>query len=251
MYIWYNALNSLEWKMAVSYNIPNLISFSYKIYPFWLKVHFQVLFFQTVVEIGPYYIIFFELILLFRYSKLQWTVVRVVPRDCSRGRGAIWVGVITETMAKEIRTNRWTPHGDRDLHIMVSLNLSQSSVTCWLQSFELIWLTFNVHMCMSRLVCSSILKIYVKNCDVVLSMYVSYVSCWKYFYFFIFFAVPTTQIDCVLSQWSPWSPCTETCGSRAVKQRTRRIMRAPSGRGARCGVRLDRLNCELMPCPFE
>ncbi|XP_077292585.1 spondin-1-like [Arctopsyche grandis] len=63
--------------------------------------------------------------------------------------------------------------------------------------------------------------------------------------------VPATQIDCVLSQWSPWSPCTETCGSRAVKQRTRRILRAPSGRGARCGVRLDRLNCELMPCPFE
>ncbi|XP_059486805.1 spondin-1-like isoform X2 [Neocloeon triangulifer] len=55
--------------------------------------------------------------------------------------------------------------------------------------------------------------------------------------------------DCKLSQWSPWSPCSQSCGANAMEQRTRSVISPPWGDGLPCGPRLQRRPCALLPCP--
>lgn len=57
-------------------------------------------------------------------------------------------------------------------------------------------------------------------------------------------------IDCVMSRWSAWSPCSRSCGPHAVQQRTRSIVQSPNGRGAaRCLHRTEERPCALLACP--
>ncbi|XP_044749130.1 spondin-1-like [Coccinella septempunctata] len=52
-------------------------------------------------------------------------------------------------------------------------------------------------------------------------------------------------VDCVMSDWSQWSPCSFNCGDSAVQQRTRSIRIYPKNGGKPCGSRLDERNCPL------
>ncbi|XP_023721830.1 spondin-1 isoform X3 [Cryptotermes secundus] len=55
-------------------------------------------------------------------------------------------------------------------------------------------------------------------------------------------------VDCILSEWTSWSPCSLTCGMNAVRQRTRSELVSNSGGGLPCGSRLEVIPCELLPC---
>ncbi|XP_067012653.2 spondin-1 isoform X2 [Anabrus simplex] len=55
-------------------------------------------------------------------------------------------------------------------------------------------------------------------------------------------------VDCELSEWSPWSPCSMSCGNNAVKQRTRSIKVEPTAGGMPCGRRIEVTYCSLPRC---
>ncbi|XP_047736020.1 spondin-1 [Hyalella azteca] len=57
--------------------------------------------------------------------------------------------------------------------------------------------------------------------------------------------------DCVMGDWSAWSPCTQSCGPEALQQRARSIVSRPRGKGEACGARLERRYCSLPPCPHN
>ena len=46
-----------------------------------------------------------------------------------------------------------------------------------------------------------------------------------YFYYYLF-----TVVDCLLSEWGPWSECDAKCGT-GMMSRTRSILRAPENGG--------------------
>ncbi|XP_045480553.1 spondin-1-like isoform X2 [Harmonia axyridis] len=52
-------------------------------------------------------------------------------------------------------------------------------------------------------------------------------------------------VDCVMSNWSQWSPCSVNCGDSAIQQRTRSIRVYPRNNGKPCGPRLDEKKCPL------
>lgn len=52
-------------------------------------------------------------------------------------------------------------------------------------------------------------------------------------------------VDCEMSSWSQWSPCSLNCGDSAVQQRTRSIKVYPKNNGKPCGSRLDERPCPL------
>ncbi|XP_022902529.1 spondin-1 isoform X2 [Onthophagus taurus] len=56
------------------------------------------------------------------------------------------------------------------------------------------------------------------------------------------------DIDCVMDNWSHWSPCSHTCGPNAIRQRTRNIIVRPSGRGEPCLDRVQYEHCNLGAC---
>lgn len=55
-------------------------------------------------------------------------------------------------------------------------------------------------------------------------------------------------VDCILSEWSSWSPCSLTCGLHGVRQRTRSVVVTSSGGGLPCGSRLEVIPCDVLPC---
>ncbi|XP_055906026.1 spondin-1 [Eupeodes corollae] len=52
--------------------------------------------------------------------------------------------------------------------------------------------------------------------------------------------------ECRYSEWSPWSPCTATCGSHSVKQQTRVLLNTELSYKCRERVRIEK--CFVMPC---
>ncbi|EEB11096.1 f-spondin, putative [Pediculus humanus corporis] len=54
--------------------------------------------------------------------------------------------------------------------------------------------------------------------------------------------------DCILSEWSPWSPCSATCGINAVRQRTKDVIQVPGFLGTPCPPRIETLSCNFLPC---
>lgn len=54
-------------------------------------------------------------------------------------------------------------------------------------------------------------------------------------------------VDCQLSEWSTWSPCSQTCG-HGQSERSRQVIREPKNGGAICGTRYRRRRCFLGQC---
>ncbi|KAK4887219.1 hypothetical protein RN001_003490 [Aquatica leii] len=61
----------------------------------------------------------------------------------------------------------------------------------------------------------------------------------------------TQGLYCEMSEWSAWSPCSQSCGPEAVQQRTRKIIRRVSGKGEPCSYRIDQKSCQLLACPLR
>jgi len=55
-------------------------------------------------------------------------------------------------------------------------------------------------------------------------------------------------IDCVVGEWSPYTPCTHTCGG-GLKKRTRVVIQTPKYGGLRCSHLMQTLTCGTNPCP--
>jgi hypothetical protein len=65
------------------------------------------------------------------------------------------------------------------------------------------------------------------------------------FHYLFLLIAPT---DCVVSQWSAWSPCTG-CGHDAVQTRTRIPVRRARNGGQRCGPLKETRYCQTtIPC---
>ena len=54
--------------------------------------------------------------------------------------------------------------------------------------------------------------------------------------------------DCVVSSWNAWEPCSISCGSAGVKQRTRSVLQAGQNGGAGCPSLVQMSRCEVVPC---
>lgn len=57
------------------------------------------------------------------------------------------------------------------------------------------------------------------------------------------------QISCEYSNWSPWTPCSKTCGDNGRRQRTRNLLNPENN--SRCRDRLQSEVCHLPPCSYE
>lgn len=56
------------------------------------------------------------------------------------------------------------------------------------------------------------------------------------------------QINCEYSNWSPWSPCSRTCGENGMRQRTRYLLNPEYN--SRCRDRLQTEKCILPQCSY-
>ncbi len=54
-------------------------------------------------------------------------------------------------------------------------------------------------------------------------------------------------VDCAVSAWSAWTPCTETCGG-GTQTRTRTVTQQPDPDGLQCPVLMETQACNEMPC---
>lgn len=61
----------------------------------------------------------------------------------------------------------------------------------------------------------------------------------------IFFLI--SVIDCLLSEWGPWSECDAKCGTGS-RSRTRSILRAPENGGKHCASLTQKQGCEGYKC---
>ncbi len=57
-------------------------------------------------------------------------------------------------------------------------------------------------------------------------------------------------MDCKVGEWSPWSPCSATCGSSGTSSRRRSVLRPESNGGKRCPLLKEERACTSdQPCP--
>lgn len=56
-------------------------------------------------------------------------------------------------------------------------------------------------------------------------------------------------VDCVLSEWGEWTPCSHTCGDNAVQKRRKRVIKRPKRGGMDCPPRREKKFCVLPVCP--
>uniref|UniRef100_A0A6B0VFY5 Spondin-1 n=2 Tax=Ixodes ricinus TaxID=34613 RepID=A0A6B0VFY5_IXORI len=62
---------------------------------------------------------------------------------------------------------------------------------------------------------------------------------------------PPCPVDCMLTPWSEWRPCSKTCGVGAVQERHRTIKRHPKNGGSTCDATFERRYCTLPPCDYH
>jgi len=60
-------------------------------------------------------------------------------------------------------------------------------------------------------------------------------------------SMPACSSDCQYTEWSPWSPCAQSCGADTVQERVQRVQGSPSQRSL-CSVKLQRRLCSLPEC---
>jgi hypothetical protein len=58
------------------------------------------------------------------------------------------------------------------------------------------------------------------------------------------------KVDCKMSVWGSWTPCTAECGS-GVTMRTRQVMNAAQGSGAACEAHSDVKSCNTHTCSVD
>jgi Spondin-like TSP1 domain/Thrombospondin type 1 domain len=56
--------------------------------------------------------------------------------------------------------------------------------------------------------------------------------------------------DCVLSPWSAWSECDQSCGG-GIQSQTRVIIKEPVGQGKKCGALIQYQDCNTGPCKTD
>ncbi|XP_072020209.1 thrombospondin type-1 domain-containing protein 7B-like [Amphiura filiformis] len=57
------------------------------------------------------------------------------------------------------------------------------------------------------------------------------------------------SIDCLLSEWSQWTKCSDVCGPDVGQVRTRKVLREPAVLGRPCSTQLQQQRpCKAMPC---
>lgn len=56
------------------------------------------------------------------------------------------------------------------------------------------------------------------------------------------------KVDCLMSKWTKWTPCSKTCGTEATQERMRFILVHPKGEGKKCPHHTERRRCNLSPC---
>lgn len=61
---------------------------------------------------------------------------------------------------------------------------------------------------------------------------------------------PPCPVDCVVSDWSPWGPCSATCGS-GVSRRTRTVKTNALNGGKACPGLAEERPCQDKPCPVN
>ena len=57
-------------------------------------------------------------------------------------------------------------------------------------------------------------------------------------------------VDCQMSAWGWWSPCTKSCGG-GKRTRERKMLVPRSGNGKTCGSNSEKGNCNAQPCPID
>ncbi|CAL1534947.1 unnamed protein product [Lymnaea stagnalis] len=60
--------------------------------------------------------------------------------------------------------------------------------------------------------------------------------------------VQNCPIDCEMTEWNEWSPCSETCGDSSVQIRRRRRIRKPSHGGKTCPAKKEKRFCNVPMC---
>lgn len=59
-----------------------------------------------------------------------------------------------------------------------------------------------------------------------------------------------TDDDCLVSDWSPWSPCSIACGG-GTRSRTRQVIRPPTSNGRQCPPLTETESCGISFCPID
>ncbi|XP_064488880.1 spondin-1-like isoform X2 [Ornithodoros turicata] len=62
---------------------------------------------------------------------------------------------------------------------------------------------------------------------------------------------PPCPVDCMLTPWGEWQPCSKTCGPGAVQERHRTVKRHPKNGGTSCAPTFERRYCSLPPCEYH
>lgn len=57
----------------------------------------------------------------------------------------------------------------------------------------------------------------------------------------------STSSSCQLGPWGQWSPCSRTCGSDGIQERTRQMLN--NGVQSKCKLHMQRRICVEEPCP--